>query len=502
MKYVLVVEDSRLIGHTLKNLIEEKLNLRCIVARSNKECQEALKMYDGKFEVALLDLGLPDAPDGEVIETVSEYENIPIIILTGSVDKQHKFSNKQIVDYVIKDGPYSIYYALTLTKQLIKNKEIKTLVVDDSRVFLKHTQDLMLQYNLNVYTAMNGEEALKIIEEHPEIKLVLTDYVMPKIDGLELTRTLRRKYKKSELIIIVLSSADDKEIPSKFLKYGANDFLHKGFSKEEFHARVNANLEILGLFEDIQNESYENRKKDKILFEQSKMAAMGELLHNISHHWRQPLNVISTAAGSMKISKELGMEDLDKELKSLDKIINVTSDLSLTIENFKEFFQNDRSEEEFSIEEVFTSYINLTKVSLDEAGFRVITDFEKDLKIINSKKQFKQIILNLVNNAKEFTKNSIEERILVIKTKSTKDQIIIIVRDNGGGIDSEIIDKIFNPYFSTKEEKNGTGLGLYICREIITKQFKGQIVVENSKFQVDGKEYMGAKFTITIPKSI
>lgn len=499
MKYILVVDDSKLITQTLRNLIEEKLKLKCIVASTKKECESYLIKYRNQFEVALLDLGLPDAPNGEVIDSVSKFK-IPIIVLTGSVESEDKFIKKDIVDYVVKDGAYSIYYALTLAKQLIKNKKIKTLVVDDSKVFLEQTKDLMLQYKLNVFTAEDGEEALKIIEQNPDIKLILTDYMMPKMDGLELTRRLRRKFKKSDLSIIVSSSSSDKGISSKFLKYGANDFLYKGFSKEEFYARLNSNLEILGLFEDIKSESEKNRKKDKLLFEQSKMATIGELLHNISHHWRQPLNLISTSAGSLKVSKELGVGDVEKELKSLDSIVDITQELSSTIENFKDFFATSNKGEAFEINDVIEKYIKLTHLSLKENDIEILTDFENNLSIINDKSQLKQVILNLLNNSKEaLLLNEPKVKVIKIQTKKSDKEILISFIDSANGIKEELFDKIFEPYFSTKDEKNGTGLGLYVSREIITKQFNGSVNVKNVSFDYNGERLKGANFILKIP---
>lgn len=256
MKNILVVEDSKSVANALYALLSKEKDYNCVVAHSKKEASQRLLEYKGKFSVALLDLGLPDAPNGEVVDFVTKF-NIPTIILTGSTleEDEDKFRNKNIVDYVIKDGIYSFNYALNVVKRIVSNYNQKVLVVDDSRTFLKKATDLINRYRLKAFEAMDGEEALEVLREHPDIKVVLTDYEMPNLNGLELTRQIRKRYSKDELSIIVTSSSENKRIPSKFLKFGANDFLYKGFTEEEFYARLNANLEILELFEDVKKQA-------------------------------------------------------------------------------------------------------------------------------------------------------------------------------------------------------------------------------------------------------
>lgn len=250
---ILVVDDSRLVTSSIKDLLEENSLYNCITAASLKETAEALLKYKGKFDVAILDLNLPDSLNGDIVDFVSKF-NIPVIVLTGSDITLEELNNTKIVDYVIKDGTYSFQYAVNVALRIINNKNIKVLLVDDSKVYLKTIKDLLVKYNLEVFTALNGQEALDILQVHQDIKVVLTDYEMPIMDGLQLTRKLRKHYSKDEMSIIVSSSVNDKAA-SKFLKYGANDFLYKGFSHEEFYARLNSNLEILELFQKVKDKA-------------------------------------------------------------------------------------------------------------------------------------------------------------------------------------------------------------------------------------------------------
>jgi len=253
-KKILIVEDSKSVANTLSLMIKEELAYETIIGTSFKECAKLILEHKGDFDVALLDLGLPDSYDGEIVDFVTKF-NIPIIILTGStlVEDEIKYRNKNIVDYVVKDGLYSFKYAISVINRVICNENMGVLIVDDSKSFLSSTKSLIERYRLTVFTATNGKDALDILLENENIKIILTDYYMPVMDGLELVRTVRKQYNKDELSIIVTSAVHGENTASKFLKYGANDFLYKGFTQEELFVRLSANLEILELFEQLKN---------------------------------------------------------------------------------------------------------------------------------------------------------------------------------------------------------------------------------------------------------
>jgi diguanylate cyclase (GGDEF)-like protein len=253
---ILIIEDSVSIINTLKNFIQNELNVQIFVAKSMKESATLLLEQKGKFDIVLADLGLPDAPNGEVVEFIAKF-SLPTVILTGTNndDIETKFRNKNIVDYVIKDGISALSYTSSIVKRILNNSKIKVLVVDDSKTFLEQIKELLRRYRFQPLTALNGEEALKLLEENRDIKIVLTDYLMPKINGLELTKKIRKDFTKDEISIIIVSNDSSRKIPAKFLKYGANDFIYKGFSNEEFFARINSNIEILELFDELKNKA-------------------------------------------------------------------------------------------------------------------------------------------------------------------------------------------------------------------------------------------------------
>ena len=250
MENILIVDDSKTICKTLEKLIKDELGYNPIVAHDKHECEIILKEYNNDFAVALLDLGLPDAPNGEVVDYVTQF-GIPSVVLTGSIDKEDTFRDKDIVDYVIKDGRFSYEYILSLLKRIVVNHHLKVIIVNSSKEAAKHTIELLERYQLTCFYAQDGQEALDILDEQKDVKIIFTDYFMENIDGLELTKQVRRLYSKDELSIITITGSQEHKNVARFLKYGANDFLYKGFSDEEFYARLNSDLEMLELFADI-----------------------------------------------------------------------------------------------------------------------------------------------------------------------------------------------------------------------------------------------------------
>lgn len=498
-KRILIVDDSAVVTATFKRVIEKTFSYECITAASKQQTQEMLDLHKNNFDVALLDLNLPDASDGEVIDLVSQYK-IPIIVLTGSIDSENRLRQKEIVDYVIKDGSNSIYYVLGIIKQLIKNRDIKVLVVDDSKLALKKVSDLLHRYNLNVFTANDGVEALEVFEKNKDIKLIFTDYMMPNMDGLELTKELRKKYRKNQLSIIVTSaSLGEGTTSSKFLRYGANDFLHKNFSAEEFYARLNVNLEILGLFEDIELQNKEKAKMDKLIFEQSKKIAMSDLLKNIAHHWRQPLSAISTIGGKLLLNKDIQIFNSEDEEKiALDQLINTTNNLSKTIEEFRTLFNFADTSENFDAIKEISNYIEVIKPNFNDSNIKIIIDNNaKNSIIFGSIRAFRQILINLfVNSQEAIADTKMQNGAIYINTSSKNDYFQLEIFDNGGGVDANILETIFDPYITTRHQYFGKGMGLFITREIIHNGFNATIQTDNHSYTINGNNFTGLRHIV------
>jgi len=256
LKNVLIVDDSEIVLSTLEKKLNKSLkNIKILKARTYKESIKYILDKNIDISVAIVDLNLPDVNDGAVANFTLK-KDIPTIVLTSLNDEktQRFLEKKNFFDYVKKDDIKGYDIVVNNIVRLIRNSETDVLVVDDSPLQLANAVSMLEDLKLKVTTARDGQEALDIINENKDkFSLVITDYNMPVMDGMELTVHLRDMYEKDELSIIVLSINDSPEIPTKFLKLGANDFLNKPFTKIEVSTRVNANLEILELFEKIKD---------------------------------------------------------------------------------------------------------------------------------------------------------------------------------------------------------------------------------------------------------
>ena len=255
-----------------------------------------------------------------------------------------------------------------------------------------------------------------------------------------------------------------------------------------------------------------NRKKDMILYQQSKMASMGEMIGNIAHQWRQPLNLISTATTRIKLEDEFGILTKETQNESITAILKSTEYLSQTIDDFREFFNPNKVAKEFSTDELYKKTIQLTSSRFSEKDINIIQNIES-FQIISYENELIQALINILNNAIDaLDKSNKNEKIIFfdIKKESNdetsdyseirqKNNMTITIKDNAGGIPQENIEKIFEAYFTTKHQSQGTGIGLYMTYQIIQKHLEGFISVENKTFEYKGQEYTGANFTITIP---
>jgi len=242
------------------------------------------------------------------------------------------------------------------------------------------------------------------------------------------------------------------------------------------------------------------KRNNKIISQQSKMASMGEMIGNIAHQWRQPLTAISVAASGIKLNYELEMEDRSETEKELDNIVQNTKFLSATIEDFQSYLKNDRTKSQFFMKGTITKTLAIIQANLESHEIDIIETYKQDSQIEGIQNDIVQILLNIVNNAvdKLKTLQGHEKRKILIDVSSDNDFSIVSVSDSGGGVPENIIEKIFDPYFTTKHQAQGTGLGLYMTHQIIEK-IGGEIDVENSTFKLNAEEYYGARFILRIP---
>ena len=241
----------------------------------------------------------------------------------------------------------------------------------------------------------------------------------------------------------------------------------------------------------VKKEIAKNEEKQKLLFLQSRMASLGQMLGNIAHQWRQPLTELNLTLFNMK--KAFKSNNEEKMYKLYKESNYLISNMSNTIEDFTNFFNPQKEKKVFIIEDAINESINILNKVLKEQEIKInitILDNVKALGILN---EFSQVIINLIQNSKDaFIENKITKRSINITLKDNKNNLLVIFEDNAGGIDNSNLEKIFDPYFTTKYKAQGIGLGLFMSKMIIEKSLDGQIIHKNSN--------NGSIFTITLQK--
>ncbi len=251
----------------------------------------------------------------------------------------------------------------------------------------------------------------------------------------------------------------------------------------------------------ISEEIRKSKEKSLIIYHQAKLTSLGEMIGNIAHQWRQPLSAISTMASGLSFNIEYKKYNKEETIDILDNIVKTTKHLSQTIDDFRNFYKIDREMKSFNLLENIKSALTIVEASLFQNSITLITNFKDNVDINGYENEFKQAVLNIIQNAKEALAQNIQEdmkRFIFIDLKKYDDYIEISIKDNGGGIDSSILDKIFNQSFTTKEAFGGTGIGLYMTKQIIEEHMQGKLEVINKKFTYKGIPCKGAKFIIKL----
>ncbi len=246
----------------------------------------------------------------------------------------------------------------------------------------------------------------------------------------------------------------------------------------------------------------EVREKDQIIYQNARLASMGEMIGNIAHQWRQPLNALTLliqSFGTKSMTGNLTQEFIDKQVEEGMRLAVSMSD---TIEDFRNFFSTEREKERFSLKESIEHALDISSFYLKEDQIAVQTDLDSDLKIYGYSNEFSRVILNLINNARENFKHQGKEKSkeITITLKKVNNKIKFEFIDNGGGIEEEILDRIFEPYFTTKHKAIGTGIGLYMSKHIVETQMGGTILAKNIVCDEQNQSRC-AKFTIIFPLS-
>jgi len=375
----------------------------------------------------------------------------------------------------------------------MENKTI--LIVDDTIENLDILIELLDNYN--VMDATNGADALEIVDEE-KIDLILLDIVMPDMDGFEVCSRVKANPNTKDIPIIFITANMDEESIEKAYMKGGVDYITKPFKPRELQARVKTHLELQELQNDMKNinknleikiesELKKNKQQQLLMFQQSRLAQMGEIINMIAHQWRQPLNTLSMLNQTIVLKYTKGKLDTDVLDYFSENSNKQIQQMSKTIDSFRDFFKPEKEKTDYCINNIITHSIDMLNPVFSKHSLIVKYENRDKLYTNGFPNELGQALVNIINNAKDaLIENMIIDKTIVLDLKEQGSKAIITIRDNAGGIPNDIVYNIFDPYFSTKEEKNGTGLGLYMTKLIIEEHMDGEIAVKNKD---DGAEF-------------
>jgi len=430
----------------------------------------------------------------------------------------------------------------------------KILIVDDSPTQAKLLEQVLLAHGYRVSVSTNGAEALaQILAQRPD--LVISDILMPEMDGFELCRQVRGAATLADLPIILLTHLNDPADVLHSLEAGADYFVSKPYNNKLLLSRISATLQrertsygeerdgklnltyhgqdylinapkaqiidlLLATYELAADKNQELlnakqalselnlelelrvvertaalvaetaerlqaveelRQKDEILMRQSRQAALGEMIGNIAHQWRQPLNAVGLLVQDIALCYEydnFSKEYLDASTKKIMKLIR---HMSQTIDDFRNFFTPGKEQVSFDLGKTVAKTLLLVEGSLSDKGIKIHLDSEEDHILTGYPNEFSQVLLNILNNAKDaFLGQGVDDPSVTVWVGSEKGRSVVTITDNAGGIPDGIMDRIFEPYFTTKEQGKGTGIGLYMSKKLVEKTMNGSLTVRNT----------------------
>lgn len=347
------------------------------------------------------------------------------------------------------------------------------LVVDDERSNLEALANLLGDHYV-LRAAMHGKKALEILKKH-SVDLILLDIQMPQMDGYETAKYIKEQSVLSHIPIIFLTARSDHDSIVKGFKSGAVDYITKPFNTEELRVRIVNHLNLYRLQQKLKKQVEsevekrmeavkEKQEREALLVQQSKMAELGEMLGAIVHQWRQPLHAISLLADSIEDALEFEKELDAVLLKTRDDIKAQVLFMSDIIESFRNFYKPSQEKMIFSVHEAIEEVMAMFSDNYQQHNISIVLTPCSEYKTFGYANEFKQVILNIFNNAKDaIVDSAIQKGVVHCSFEKSDEQVIIRIRDNGGGIPQQLLpQKLFDAYFSTKG-KEGTGIGLYLC---------------------------------------
>lgn len=335
-----------------------------------------------------------------------------------------------------------------------------------------------LLVNFDIISALDKQSAISMVLEEENIDLILMDIITPEIDGFEVCKLLKNNSKTSHIPIIFLSAKNRQEDIQKAFEVGGIDYITKPFYPNELLSRVNTHLKLRAYEKDlelrVQEEMQNNKIKEQMIFQQSKQAALGELLMHIAHQWKQPLASLSSINNLIKAKFESDASFSKKDyLESIKRAEDIIMFMSETIETFKNFYKPSNDNKNFSIADSVIDILTIIEGTFYFDNIKIYIISNENEPTFGNTNEFSQVILSILNNSRETFKlrNTINPEIhIAIGNKK------ITIMDNGGGIKEKLFDDIFLPSISTKDSSS---VGLYLAKLLVEKN-NGVITAANT----------------------
>lgn len=401
--------------------------------------------------------------------------------------------------------------ATELTELKEMCRDMSVLMVEDDIALADSYKTMAAKFFKSVSVVYDPFEA---IEQHRPGKfdIIYTDINMPGMSGIEMICEIKKHDKDQKFIVI--SASDESDNLLNLLKLNISAFILKPFGIDNFIQTTREQVSVIlqtrrmaqkasRLQEELREVTKEKDEQERILIQQTKLAQTGEMISMIAHQWRQPLSSITTLVAALKTRLELGIYE-----KSPDPLKALTTDLyemfgqieqsaeflSKTINDFRNFYRPDNAAKTFSAIDAVESVLRMLVVDNEKITLTREYCKECDATVTTYEGEFQQVLISIINNAKDaMAENGIKEPKLDITVSKTDGSLCIRICDNGGGIPEDIIEHIFLPYFSTKSEKNGTGIGLHMAKTIIEHHLNGSLSAANNPVE------KGACFSLIIP---
>ena len=433
----------------------------------------------------------------EIIQKLDNNESIYNIMVELTINQERVWALASYMNIEF-DGEKAVigwFYDVTAEKnneaKLHEALELQTTIFDNSGYMLirTDTKGVIQQINKAAEDIL-GYTAEELVGNHtPEIIHLHTEFHSR---SQEFTKELNQNVEPGFNVFIIKSKLN---LPN----------IHEWTYVTKEGKQIPVLLEVTAL-KNNKNEIYgylgvaKDITQTKLIESQSKLASMGEMIGNIAHQWRQPLSAISTIASGIRVKSEFDQLNTEELLNDMDNITEQTQYLSRTIDDFRNFIKNSNDKDNLSVKKTIEKALSIIDSSMKNHQIKLVLELEDDLTINGFENQLLQSIINILNNAKDAVKENIkenDERIIFISTHKKQNDLILNIKDNGGGIEENIIHNIFEPYFTTKHQSVGTGIGLSMAYQIITEHHKGTIEVTNESYTYEDRAYKGAAFKIT-----